>query len=59
MKFIFLNLKRFDIPKELGGVNGIAPIKEWGSYIVQNTQEQLKKYDRVKLNLLCFFLRRT
>lgn len=44
MKHIFLNLKRFDIPKEYGGVNSIAPIREWGSYIVSNTQEQLKKY---------------
>ena len=29
MKHIFLNLKRFDIPKELGGVNAIAPIEQW------------------------------
>jgi len=44
MKHIFLNLKRFDIPKELGGVNSIAPIAQWGSYIVEHTQEALKKY---------------
>lgn len=44
MKHIFLNLKRFDIPKEFGGVNCIAPIREWGSYIVSNTQKQLKAY---------------
>lgn len=25
MKHIFLNLKRFDIPREYGGVNGVAP----------------------------------
>ena len=25
MKHIYLNLKRFDIPKEAGGVNSIAP----------------------------------
>ena len=42
MKHIFLNLKRFDIPKESGGVNAIAPIGQWGSYIVEHTQEQLK-----------------
>lgn len=29
MKHIFLNLKRFDIPKEYGGVNAIAPVKTW------------------------------
>lgn len=45
MKHIFLNLKRFDIPKELGGVNTIAPVESWGSYIVANTQEQLKAYE--------------
>ena len=45
MKHIFLNLKRFDVPAALGGVNRIAPIQEWGGCIVKNTQEQLKKYD--------------
>lgn len=45
MKFIFLNLKRFDIPKVLGGVNGIAPIEKWGGFIVEKTQEKLKNYD--------------
>lgn len=44
MKHIFLNLKRFDIPKEYGGVNSIAPVGEWGGFIVSNTQEALKQY---------------
>ena len=44
MKHIYLNLKRFDVPAELGGVNRIADMKEWGKYIVENTQEELKKY---------------
>lgn len=44
MKHIFLNLKRFDIPKMDGGVNSIAPISEWAGYIVKSTQEALKKY---------------
>ena len=48
MKHIFLNLKRFDIPREYGGVNGVAPMEEWGSYIVQNTQEKLKAYSGVR-----------
>ena len=47
MKHIFLNLKRFDIPKEYGGVNSIAPLKDWGAYIVSNTQEALKKYAEI------------
>ena len=28
MKHIYLNLKRFDVPAELGGVNRIADMKE-------------------------------
>ncbi len=45
MKHIFLNLKRFDVPVSYGGVNRIAPMQEWGGFIVKNTQEALKKYD--------------
>lgn len=44
MKHVFLNLKRFDIPREAGGVNSIAPIRRWGSYVVSNIQEALKEY---------------
>lgn len=33
MKYIFLNLKRFDIPPEAGGVNSLAPPSEWGARI--------------------------
>ena len=55
MKHIFLNLKRFDIPKESGGVNAIAPIGQWGSYIVEHTQEQLKKYDGDEVEFAMYF----
>lgn len=55
MKHIFLNLKRFDIPKEMGGVNSIAPIGEWGSYIVKNTQEQLKEYAGEDVEFVMYF----
>lgn len=55
MKHIFLNLKRFDIPKELGGVNSIAPIRQWGGYIVSNTQEQLKKYEKDDVEFAMYF----
>ena len=44
MKHIFLNLKRFDIPTEKAGVNAIAPVTEWGSYIIHHIQEPLEKY---------------
>ena len=55
MKHIFLNLKRFDIPKEYGGVNSIAPIKDWGAYIVSNTQEALKKYAEDDIEFAMYF----
>jgi triosephosphate isomerase len=55
LKYIFLNLKRFDIPKDLGGVNSIAPIEKWSEYIVKNTQEQLKKYDTNNVEVAMFF----
>ena len=55
MKHIFLNLKRFDIPKELGGVNAIAPMGQWGNYIVEHTQEQLKKYDKDEVEFAMYF----
>ncbi|ONI38871.1 triose-phosphate isomerase [Candidatus Epulonipiscium fishelsonii] len=45
MKHIYLNLKRFDISPANGGVNRIAPMKEWAKYIVDNTQENLKHYN--------------
>lgn len=41
MKYIFLNLKRFDIPPELGGVNRLAPMPKWGAAVVTGVQEKL------------------
>ena len=55
MKHIFLNLKRFDVPVALGGVNRIAPLNEWGTYIVKNTQESLKKYDPSEVEFVQYF----
>lgn len=55
MKHIFLNLKRFDIPKEAGGVNSIASLAEWGSYIVSNTQEALKAYKDMDAEFVMYF----
>lgn len=55
MKHIFLNLKRFDVPVALGGVNRIAPMDRWGSYIVENTQEALKKYDPREVEFVQYF----
>lgn len=55
MKHIFLNLKRFDIPKEYGGVNSIAPVREWGKYIVSNIQEPLKRYEKDEVEFTVYF----
>lgn len=55
MKHIYLNLKRFDVPPEFGGVNRIAPVKEWASYIIKNTQEKLKKYDPSEVEFGMYF----
>ena len=55
MKYIFLNLKRFDVPVELGGVTRLAPVTEWAKTIVEGTQEGLKKYDPAKVEFVQFF----
>lgn len=45
MKHIYLNLKRFDVPVELGGVNRLACVQDWGRTVIRGTQEALKQYD--------------
>ena len=55
MKHIYLNLKRFDVPTEFGGVNRIAPVAEWAEYIVKNTQDELKKYDHSEVEFAMYF----
>lgn len=54
MKHIYLNLKRFDVPVELGGVNRLAKVEEWGAFVVSQTQEGLKKYDPAKAEFIQF-----
>lgn len=46
MKHIYLNLKRFDIPAEYGGVNRIASSAGWGEYIVRSVGTQLQQYSK-------------
>ncbi len=41
MEHIFLNLKRFDIPSSLGGVNSIAPPAKWAEYIISSVKGEL------------------
>ena len=55
MKHLYLNLKRFDVPVELGGVNRLAGVAEWGGHIVSSTQEALAKYDPSEVEFAQFF----
>lgn len=55
MKHIFLNLKRFDIPVCMGGVNCLAPINQWGKVIVSETQDGLDIYDPKDVEFAIFF----
>lgn len=55
MKHLFLNLKRFDIPAVLGGVNHIADIRQWGKFIVEQTQKQLKVYAKEEAEFVMYF----
>lgn len=55
MKHLYLNLKRFDIPHEMDGVNTLAPVDSWGGYIVTSTQETLKAYDPAQVEFVQFF----
>lgn len=55
MKYLYLNLKRFDIPRQLGGVNSIAPISDWAAYIVKATEATLQKYSRNDVHFVMYF----
>ncbi len=55
MKHLYLNVKRFDVPVEYGGVNRIAPIRSWGEYIVKNTQDALAEYPAGQVEFVDFF----
>ncbi|MBN2851381.1 MAG: triosephosphate isomerase [Clostridia bacterium] len=45
MSLIFLNLKRFDIPREKNGVNSISSPFSWGEFIIKNVQDKLSQFD--------------
>lgn len=55
MKHIFVNLKRFEIPSELGGINRLAPVLEWAEHIVKNTQDALDCYSPDEVEFVDFF----
>lgn len=47
MKHIFLNLKRFDVTPELGGVNRLAAPAEWGQAVTSQIKAVAEKYTDV------------
>ena len=55
MKYIFLNLKRFDVPPQYGGVNRLAPLEGWGRAIVESTQQDLRQYDPAEVEFVQYF----
>jgi triosephosphate isomerase len=55
MKHIYLNLKRFDIPREMGGVNSLAPLAEWAGTIVGACDKGLAKYRSQGIDFTIFF----
>lgn len=44
MNYIFLNLKRFDIPLSMGGVNQNPDITNWASDIISKTVDTINNY---------------
>lgn len=44
MKHIFLNLKRFDITPELGGVNRLAEPRAWGEAVTSSIKQVAERY---------------
>ena len=55
MKHLFLNLKRFDILPEYGGVNRLAGAADWGAYIVRETQQALREFSSLDAEFVQFF----
>ena len=55
MKHLYLNLKRFDVPVEFGGVNRLAPMADWGRTIVESTQDALKAYSPQEAEFVMYF----
>lgn len=55
MKHIFLNLKRFDVPREMGGVNSLAAPEKWGAAVVEGIQGGLSAYAPEEVDFTVFF----
>lgn len=55
MKHIYVNLKRFDVPEELGGVNRLAAIQDWPDAIIKKVAKELRAYDSGVVDFTIFF----
>ncbi|MEA5016615.1 MAG: triose-phosphate isomerase, partial [Candidatus Limiplasma sp.] len=55
MKHVYLNLKRFDIPAALGGVNRLADVGDWGGEIIRRTQDRLAAYSPDQVEFVMYF----
>lgn len=55
MKHIYLNLKRFDIAPEYGGVNLLAPSGDWARAVMCSIQKELEIYDPMEVDFTVFF----
>ena len=55
MKHIYLNLKRFDIPRDRGGVNSLAPPQDWAETIVRGCDAGLERYRDQGMAFTMFF----
>lgn len=45
MRYVFVNLKRFDIPTQRNGINSMYEPKEWGSSIARDIEENTKQFN--------------
>jgi len=55
MKYIFVNLKRFDVPPEYGGVNRLATPDKWASEVILGVSAGLEKYPVEQASFTFFF----
>jgi len=55
MKKLYVNLKRFDVPADLGGVNRLAPVADWAKYIIDAVSEKLAQYPLALAEFTMFF----
>jgi triosephosphate isomerase len=55
LKYIFVNLKRFDVPPEYGGVNRLAQPDKWAGEIISGIRAGLEKYPMEQVSFTFFF----